>query len=167
MVKPVNEGSSIGMSKVRAAGMLEEAYALAVNYDRAVIAEKFIEGTELTAGILGDEALPLIRLETPRDFYDYEAKYIAEDTRYLVPCGLPTQRERDIQALCLKAFRALGCSGWGRVDLMLDREGRPWLLEVNTAPGMTDHSLVPMAARAAGLSYEDLCVRILEASHVG
>jgi D-alanine-D-alanine ligase len=167
MVKPVNEGSSIGMSKVRAAGHLEEAYALAVNYDRAVIAEKFIEGTELTAGILGEQALPLIRLETPREFYDYEAKYIADDTRYIVPCGLPPEREREIQALCLKAFRALGCSGWGRVDLMLDRDGKPWLLEVNTAPGMTDHSLVPMAARAAGLSYEDLCLRILEASHVG
>ena len=167
MVKPVNEGSSIGMSKVRAAGHLEEAFALAVNYDRAVIAEKFIEGTELTAGILGEQALPLIRLETPREFYDYEAKYIADDTRYLVPCGLPPEREREIQALCLKAFRVLGCSGWGRVDLMLDRDGKPWLLEVNTAPGMTDHSLVPMAARAAGLSYEDLCLRILEASHVG
>lgn len=167
MVKPVNEGSSIGMSKVRAAGHLEEAFALAVNYDRAVIAEKFVEGTELTAGILGDEVLPLIRLETPRAFYDYEAKYVADDTRYIVPCGLPVEREREIQVLCLQAFRALGCSGWGRVDLMLDREGKPWLLEVNTAPGMTDHSLVPMAARAAGLSYEDLCLRILEASHVG
>jgi D-alanine-D-alanine ligase len=167
MVKPVNEGSSIGMSKVRAAGHLEEAYALAVNYDRAVIAEKFIEGTELTAGILGEEALPLIRLETPREFYDYEAKYVAEDTRYIVPCGLPAAREREIQALCLHAFRSLGCSGWGRVDLMFDRDGNPWLLEANTAPGMTDHSLVPMAARAAGLSYEDLCLRILEASHVG
>jgi D-alanine-D-alanine ligase len=167
MVKPVNEGSSIGMSKVRGAGHLEEAFALAVNYDRAVMAEKFIEGTELTAGILGEQALPLIRLETPREFYDYEAKYVADDTRYLVPCGLPPEREREIQALCLKAFRALSCSGWGRVDLMLDGDGRPWLLEVNTAPGMTDHSLVPMAARAAGLSYEDLCLRILEASHVG
>ncbi len=167
MVKPVNEGSSIGMSKVRAAGDLEEAYALAVNYDRAVIAEKFIEGSELTAGILGDEALPLIRLETPRDFYDYQAKYVADDTRYLIPCGLPPAREREIQQLCLQAFSALGCSGWGRVDLMLDRAGNPWLLEVNTSPGMTDHSLVPMAARAAGLSYEDLCMRILESSHVG
>jgi D-alanine-D-alanine ligase len=167
MVKPVNEGSSIGMSKVRAAGGVEEAYALAVNYDRAVIAEKFVEGTELTAGILGDEALPLIKLETPRDFYDYQAKYVADDTRYLIPCGLPAAKEREIQQLCLRAFRALACSGWGRVDLMLDRAGEPWLLEVNTVPGMTDHSLVPMAARAAGLSYEDLCMRILESSHVG
>jgi D-alanine-D-alanine ligase len=167
MVKPVNEGSSLGMSKVRAAGDLEEAYALAVNYDRAVMAEKFIEGSELTAGILGDEALPLIKLETPRDFYDYQAKYVADDTRYLIPCGLSGAREREIQQLCLRSFRALGCGGWGRVDLMLDRAGDPWLLEVNTAPGMTDHSLVPMAARAAGLSYEDLCMRILEGSHVG
>ena len=167
MVKPVNEGSSIGMSKVRAAGDLEEAYALAVNYDRAVIAEKFVEGTELTAGILGEEALPLIKLETPRDFYDYQAKYVADDTRYLIPCGLPAAKEREVQQLCLRAFRALACSGWGRVDLMLDRAGEPWLLEVNTVPGMTDHSLVPMAARAAGLSYEDLCMRILESSHVG
>ena len=167
MVKPVNEGSSIGMSKVRAADGLEEAYALAVNYDRAVMAERFIEGQELTAGILGDEALPLIRLETPRDFYDYEAKYVADDTRYLIPCGLPPARERELQALCLKAFRALGCRGWGRIDLMLDAAGDPWLLEVNTVPGMTDHSLVPMAARAAGVSYEDLCVRILEEARVG
>ncbi len=167
MVKPVNEGSSIGMSKVRAAGDLEEAYALAVNYDRAVIAERHVEGAELTAGILGDEALPLIKLETPRDFYDYQAKYVADDTRYLIPCGLPAAREREIQQLCLRAFDALGCSGWGRVDLMLDRAGKPWLLEVNTSPGMTDHSLVPMAARAAGLSYEDLCMRILERAHVG
>jgi D-alanine-D-alanine ligase len=167
MVKPVNEGSSIGMSKVRAAGGLEEAYALAVNYDRTVMAERFIEGRELTAGILGEEVLPLIRLETPRDFYDYEAKYVADDTRYLIPCGLAPARERELQALCLKAFRALGCRGWGRVDLMLDGAGNPWLLEVNTVPGMTDHSLVPMAARAAGLSYEDLCLRILEGAHVG
>jgi D-alanine-D-alanine ligase len=131
------------------------------------MAERFIEGQELTAGILGEEPLPLIRLETPRAFYDYEAKYVADDTRYLIPCGLPPARERELQALCLKAFRALGCRGWGRVDLMLDAAGDPWLLEVNTVPGMTDHSLVPMAARAAGLSYEDLCMRILGAAHVG
>ncbi len=167
MVKPASEGSSIGMSKVRSAARLDEAYALAVNYDRVVIAEKFIDGTELTAGILGDQVLPLIKLETPRDFYDYEAKYIANDTRYIVPCGLSTARERDMQALCLKAFRSIGCSGWGRVDLMLNRQGRAFLLEVNTVPGMTDHSLVPMAARAVGMSYEDLCLRILEAAHVG
>ena len=167
MVKPASEGSSIGMSKVRSAARLDEAYALAVNYDRVVIAEKFIEGTELTAGILGDQVLPLIKIETPRDFYDYEAKYIADDTRYIVPCGLSAARERDMQALCLKAFRALGCRGWGRVDLMLNRQGRAFVLEVNTVPGMTDHSLVPKAARAVGMSYEDLCLRILEAAHVG
>jgi len=167
MVKPASEGSSIGMSKVRSAARLDEAYALAVNYDRVVIAEKFIDGTELTAGILGDQVLPLIKLETPRDFYDYEAKYTANDTRYIVPCGLSAARERDVQALCLKAFRALGCRGWGRVDLMLSRQGRAFLLEVNTVPGMTDHSLVPKAARAVGMSYEDLCLRILEAAHVG
>jgi len=167
MVKPASEGSSIGMSKVRSAARLDEAYALAVNYDRVVIAEKFIDGTELTAGILGDQVLPLIKIETPRDFYDYEAKYIANDTRYIVPCGVSAARERDMQALCLKAFRALGCRGWGRVDLMLNRQGRAFLLEVNTVPGMTDHSLVPKAARAVGMSYEDLCLRILEAAHVG
>ena len=161
MVKPANEGSSIGMSKVRRAQDLEEAFALAVNYDDVVIAEKFVEGTELTGGILGDIALPLIRLETPRDFYDYEAKYLADDTRYIVPCGLAADKEREVQELGLAAFRTLGCRGWGRVDLMLDREGRPWFLEVNTSPGMTDHSLVPMAARHAGIAFEELCVRIL------
>jgi D-alanine-D-alanine ligase len=167
MIKPASEGSSIGISKVGSAAGLEEAYALAANYDHVVIAEKFIDGTELTVGILGDQVLPIIKVETPRNFYDYEAKYIANDTRYIVPCGLPAARERDTQALCLKAFRALGCRGWGRVDLMLSRQGRPFLLEVNTVPGMTDHSLVPKAARAVGMSYEDLCLRILEAAHVG
>jgi D-alanine-D-alanine ligase len=167
MVKPATEGSSIGMSKVRAAADLEEAFALAVNYDRVVIAEKFIEGTELTAGILGREPLPLIRLETTRDFYDYEAKYVRDDTRYIVPCGLPAAKEAEVQQLCLKAFDALGCRGWGRVDLMMDAAGNPYLLEVNTSPGMTDHSLVPMAARAVGLPYEKLCVKILEGAHVG
>jgi len=164
MVKPVNEGSSIGMSKVRAADALDEAYTLAVNYDRMVMAEKFIDGVELTGAILDGETLPLIRLETARDFYDYQAKYVADDTRYIVPSGLADETEREIRALCLAAFRALGCRGWGRVDLMLDDEGKPHLLEVNTAPGMTDHSLVPMAARAAGLSYEDLCLRILDSA---
>ena len=167
MVKPANEGSSIGMSKVREAGDLEEAFALAVNYDRVVIAEKFVEGTELTGAILGRAPLPLIRLETTREFYDYEAKYVRDDTKYIVPCGLPAQKEREVQQLCLKAFDVLGCRGWGRADLMMDEAGNPYLLEVNTSPGMTDHSLVPMAARAIGLSYEGLCVKILEASHVG
>ena len=167
MVKPASEGSSIGMSKVKSATALDEAYALAANYDRVVIAEKFVRGTELTVAILGEQALPIIKLETPREFYDYQAKYIADDTRYIVPSGLTPKKERQIQALCLKAFRTLGCAGWGRVDLMLDRAGRPYLLEVNTAPGMTDHSLVPMAARAVGMSYEELCLRILEGAHVG
>jgi D-alanine-D-alanine ligase len=167
MVKPASEGSSIGMSKVKSARALDEAYALAANYDRVVIAEKFVEGTELTVGILGEQVLPIIKLETPREFYDYQAKYVADDTRYIIPSGLAAAKERQIQALCLKAFRTLGCVGWGRVDLMLDRRGRPYLLEVNTAPGMTDHSLVPMAARAVGIAYEDLCLRILEGAHVG
>jgi len=166
-VKPASEGSSVGMTKVKRAAELEEAFALAVNYDPVVIAEKFVDGPELTVAILGEQVLPIIRIETPRDFYDYEAKYIANDTRYLIPCGLPKAREKQLQTLCLAAFRALGCRGWGRVDLMLNRQGRPYLLEVNTSPGMTDHSLVPMAARAVGLSYEDLCVKILEAAHVG
>ncbi len=162
MVKPANEGSSIGMSKVKSARELPEAYALAANYDSVVIAEAFVDGVELTAGILGDKPLPLIKLETPREFYDYEAKYQADDTRYLIPCGLPPDAERIVQDEAFFAFRALGCSGWGRVDLMLDRSGKPYFLEVNTSPGMTDHSLVPMAARHAGMSFEDLCLRILE-----
>jgi D-alanine-D-alanine ligase len=166
MMKPAREGSSIGMSKVTSMEKIAAARELAARYDDVVIAERFIEGTELTAGILADEALPLIRLETPREFYDYEAKYFADDTRYILPCGLPADQERSLQALSLEAFRVLGCSGWGRVDLMLDRAGKPSLLEVNTIPGMTDHSLVPMAARARGISFEDLCIRILESAHV-
>jgi D-alanine-D-alanine ligase len=166
-VKPASEGSSVGMTKVKKTTDLEEAYALAVNYDPVVIAEKFIDGPELTVAIVGERVLPIIRIETPREFYDYEAKYIANDTRYLIPCGLSDKKEKEIQALCLKAFRALGCRGWGRVDLMLDKRGRPFLLEVNTSPGMTDHSLVPMAARAVGISYEDLCVKVLELARVG
>jgi D-alanine-D-alanine ligase len=167
MVKPAAEGSSIGMSKVRAAGKLKDAWALAARYDRVVIAEKFVDGAELTVGILGDRVLPIIKLETPRDFYDYDAKYVADDTRYLIPSGLTKKKEARIGELCIDAFRSLGCRGWGRVDLMLDRRGHPSLLEINTTPGMTDHSLVPMAARAVGMSYADLCVRILELAHVG
>ena len=166
MVKPASEGSSIGMSKVRAANKLEEAYRFAAKYDRVVIAEQFIDGAELTCGVLGEEALPLIKLETPRDFYDYDAKYVSDDTRYLIPSGLAAKKEREMQELSLAAFRTLGCRGWGRVDLMLNKRGRPFLLEVNTSPGMTDHSLVPMAARAVGLSYEELCLKILEGARV-
>jgi len=167
MVKPANEGSSIGMSKVRAASDLDEAYALAANYDRVVLAEQFIDGIELTAAVLGGEALPLIKLETPREFYDYEAKYVTNDTRYIIPCGLAAIEEAAVRRQVLDAFDALGCSGWGRVDLMRDGAGKPYFIEVNTSPGMTDHSLVPMAARHAGLSFEDLVVRILELAHVG
>jgi D-alanine-D-alanine ligase len=166
-VKPASEGSSVGMTKVKNAGDLEEAYALAVNYDPVVIAERFIDGAELTVAIVGERVLPIIRIETPREFYDYEAKYIANDTRYLIPCGVTEKKEKELQALSLRAFRALGCRGWGRVDLMLDKRGKPFLLEVNTSPGMTDHSLVPMAARAVGISYDELCVKVLELAHVG
>jgi D-alanine-D-alanine ligase len=167
IVKPVQEGSSIGITKVRAAADLDEAYALAVNYDPAVIAERFVEGPEYTASILADAALPLIRIEAPEGKYDYQNKYFTDATKYLCPCGLPAPKETQIRSLALKAFHSVGCTGWGRVDLMLDAEERPWLLEVNTSPGMTGHSLVPMAARAVGMSYEDLCVKILEGCHVG
>ena len=167
MVKPASEGSSIGMSKVRAASGLEGAYQLAAKHDPVVIAEQFIEGIELTAAILAGNPLPLIRLETDRDFYDYEAKYLANDTRYIIPCGLPPEAEDAIQQEALRAFDALGCRGWGRVDVMLDASGKPYFLEVNTSPGMTDHSLVPMAARHAGISYEALCLSILEQAQLG
>lgn len=167
MVKPANEGSSIGMSKVTEAKDLKPAYELAAKFDHLIIAEKFIQGTELTAGILGKEPLPLIKLETPRVFYDYEAKYFSNDTRYICPSGLDQKQEQRIQAMALHAFEILGCQGWGRVDLMLDTSGTPQLLEVNTAPGMTDHSLVPMAARQKGLSFENLVLKVLEMAHVG
>jgi D-alanine-D-alanine ligase len=166
-VKPASEGSSVGMSKVKARGKLKAAWQEAAKYDPVVIAEKFIDGPELTVAILGQQVLPAIRIETPREFYDYEAKYISNDTRYLIPAGLTKTQEQQVRALSLRAFNALGCRGWGRVDLMLDKRGRPCLLEINTSPGMTDHSLVPMAARAVGISYEDLCVKILEGAHVG
>jgi D-alanine-D-alanine ligase len=167
MIKPAREGSSIGMSKVMSVEKIEPAYQLAAKYDDVVIAERFITGTEVTAAILGGEALPLIRLETPRVFYDYEAKYLASDTRYICPSGLPAEQEAMVQQTALDAFRLLGCNGWGRVDIMLDQSGQPHLLEVNTVPGMTDHSLVPMAARARGIPFADLVMRILESTHVG
>ena len=167
MVKPAREGSSIGMSKVETVEKLGAAYETAAQYDDTIIAERFIDGFEVTVAILNDEPLPVIRLETPRIFYDYEAKYFADDTRYICPSGLPAQQEQAIQAEVLRAFRLVGCKGWGRVDIMVDGAGKAYLLEINTSPGMTDHSLVPMAAKARGMSYDDLCVAILDSAHVG
>ncbi len=168
IVKPANEGSTLGLTKVTAAAQLPAAYELAANkYRDTALAECFVDGPEYTAGILGETVLPLIRIEAPQGNYDYQHKYFSDDTKYLCPCGLPPEREATLKALSLEAFRLLGCSGWGRVDLMLDQASKPWLLEVNTSPGMTGHSLVPIAARAVGMSYEDLCLRILEGAHVG
>ena len=163
-VKPAREGSSIGMSKVTEAGTLAAAYATAAEHDALVLAEKFIDGAEFTVGILGDTALPLIRLEPAKDkaFYDFEAKYLRNDTQYHCPAGLPDAQEMALRQLALDAFRLVDGRGWGRVDLMLDSLGNPYLLEVNTSPGMTDHSLVPMAARVAGLDFDTLCLKILE-----
>jgi len=167
VVKPVQEGSSLGITKVRDAALMDEAFALAVNYDRVVIAERFIEGPEYTASILDDAPLPLIRIAAPEGEYDYQNKYFTDVTQYHCPCGLPASKEEQLKTLALKAFKSVDCTGWGRLDLMLDPKGDPWLLEVNTSPGMTGHSLVPMAAKAVGIGYEDLCVKILEGAHVG
>ena len=167
IVKPSREGSTIGLTKVVQADQLEAAYHLAAQHDPMVLAEQFISGMELTASILGGTALPLIRIAAASGLYDYHAKYFAEDTQYLCPSGLPEGEEKKLQALALRAFDIVGCSGWGRVDIMLDPSGSPHLLEVNTSPGMTSHSLVPMAAKACGLSFPDLVVRILESAHVG
>ncbi len=161
-VKPAHEGSSIGISKVKAPGELATAYAEAARYDSLVIAEKGVMGGEYTVGILGDQALPIIKIEPATEWYDYEAKYNRDDTRYLCPCGLPEAQELEIRRQALEAFRILGGRGWGRVDFLMDDEGRHYFLEVNTAPGMTDHSLVPMAARVAGLEYPALVRRVLE-----
>ena len=168
IVKPANEGSTLGLTKVTSATQLPAAYQLAaVKYRDLALAEQFIDGPEYTASIVADAPLPLIRIEAPQGNYDYQNKYFTDDTKYHCPSGLPSEKEVALQALALKAFRVVGCLGWGRVDLMLNRQGRAFLLEVNTVPGMTDHSLVPKAARAVGMSYEDLCLRILEAAHVG
>ena len=162
MVKAALEGSSVGVIRVENAGQLRAAWQEAAACNSHVIAEQWVSGAEYTAAMLGDEALPLIRLETPHEFYDYEAKYQANDTQYHIPCGLDAAREAQLQALCVRAFEATAASGWGRVDLMIDAEDRPWLIEVNTVPGMTDHSLVPMAAKARGLDFPALVWRILE-----
>ncbi len=160
-VKPANEGSSIGISKVKTAGGLKAAYELAAKADPLVIAEQFVGGGEYTVGILGDEALPIIRIVPKNEFYDFEAKYLRDDTEYRCPCGLSAEKEALIQQEALQAFRAIGCSGWGRVDFLMDEAGSHYFLEVNTSPGMTDHSLVPMAAKAAGITFDVLVLKIL------
>ncbi|WP_330110864.1 D-alanine--D-alanine ligase [Methylophaga thalassica] len=164
IIKPVNEGSSIGMSKVNDIAELQQAIDLALKYDADVIAEQWIHGEEYTVAILDGEALPAIRLKTPHEFYDFDAKYHANDTEYLCPCGLDADVEQGMQDIAVKAFNALGMKGWGRIDFMRDSQGNLFLLEANSVPGMTDHSLVPMAAKHAGLSFEDLVWRILETS---
>lgn len=160
-VKPAREGSSIGVTKVKTPGGLQAAYAEAAQHDSLVIAEQFVGGGEYTVAILGNEALPAIKIEPSTEFYDYEAKYFRDDTRYHCPCGLPEAQEQEIRRQAVKAFEVLGGSGWGRVDFLMDENGKHYFLEANTAPGMTDHSLVPMAARVAGIGFEELVVRIL------
>jgi D-alanine-D-alanine ligase len=164
IIKPSAEGSSIGMSKVESRQQLQQAWQTAQEYDSRVLAERWVEGAEYTAGFLQGEMLPLIRLETPHQFYDYQAKYSANTTSYHCPCGLPEAEEKALQSLCRDGFEAVGASGWGRVDLMLDEARQPWLIEVNTVPGMTDHSLVPMAAKVAGIDFDELVLRILQTS---
>ena len=167
VVKPVHEGSSIGLTKVEAVERIQAAYELAARHDALVIAEEFIAGRELTAAFLGNHALPLIHIEAPQGNYDYQNKYFSDDTRYHCPCGLDAAREQELQVMVLHAVDALGCSGWGRADLILRDDGKVFLLEMNTTPGMTGHSLVPMAARAAGIEFDELVLRILETAHVG
>jgi len=164
IIKPVHEGSSIGMSKVEKIEDFATAIAKATEHDAIVMAEKWITGREFTIVLLNGQALPVIRLQPPEDvaFYDYEAKYNRNDVQYGIPCGLSETEEKELQALALRAFQAVGASGWGRIDAMQDQGGKFWLLEVNTVPGMTSHSLVPKAAKAVGYSFDELCVAILE-----
>ncbi len=161
-VKPAREGSSIGVTKVKTRGELKAAYEEAARHDPLVIAEKGVMGGEYTVGIVGDEVLPIIKIEPATEWYDYEAKYNRDDTQYLCPCGLPEAKEMEIRKGALEAFRILGGRGWGRVDFLMDEAGNHYYLEVNTAPGMTDHSLVPMGARVAGMEYPALVRRVLE-----
>ncbi len=161
IIKPVLEGSSIGMSKVEDKEELIPAWQKAQQCGGTVIAERWIEGDEYTAALLDDQVLPMIKLKTTHKFYDYDAKYDADDTQYICPCGLPGERETALAELAKKAFDAVNASAWGRVDFMLDEKNQPWLIEVNTVPGMTGHSLVPMAAKQAGLSFDDLVLSIL------
>jgi len=164
IVKPASQGSSVGMTRVADASDLPAAWRAAGALDPVVIAERWITGAEYTVGVLQGEALPSIRIETPRAFYDYQAKYFADDTRYHCPAGLSQAAEQALRGLALQAFAMAGAEGWGRVDFMMGEDARPLLLEINTIPGMTDHSLVPMAARAAGVDFDELCWRILETS---
>jgi D-alanine-D-alanine ligase len=161
-VKPAHEGSSIGITKVKAPGELAAAYRAAACHDPLVIAERAILGGEYTVGVVGDETLPIIKIEPATEWYDYEAKYNRDDTRYLCPCGLDAAQEAEIRRQALAAFQVIGARGWGRVDFLMDTDGRHYFLEINTAPGMTDHSLVPMAARVAGMDYPALVRRVLE-----
>lgn len=162
IVKPAREGSSIGMRRVHTAEELKKSYEFASEYDALVLAEQWVSGPEFTVAIVDGEALPAIQLKTPHEFYDYEAKYQANDTQYLLPCGLNSEKESELQKLALKAFDILDCQGWGRIDVMQDAgTGSFWLLEANTSPGMTDHSLVPMAARASGVDFPQLVVKLL------
>jgi D-alanine-D-alanine ligase len=163
-VKPATQGSSVGMSRVASAADLPAAWRAASALDPVVIAERWITGGEFTVGVLQGAALPAIKIETPRDFYDYQAKYFADDTRYLIPCGLSPGAEAAMRRAALATFAATGATGWGRVDFVTGEDGRALLLEINTVPGMTSHSLVPMAARAAGIDFAELCWRILETS---
>jgi D-alanine-D-alanine ligase len=166
IVKPATQGSSVGMSKVSTAAEMEPAYRAAAAVDDVVFAEKWITGAEYTVAVLHRRVLPAIRIEAANAFYDYEAKYKRNDTKYHCPAGLSAQAESHLASLALAAFDAIGAEGWGRVDFMADHTGRPLLLEINTVPGMTDHSLVPMAARAAGTDFDELCWQVLETSFV-
>ncbi len=167
IVKPAHEGSSLGLTKVASVEKIPAAYELAAQYDRLVIAEEFVAGRELTAAFLARQPLPLIWIEAPQGNYDYQNKYFSNDTQYHCPSGLRSAQEQELQALVMRAVEVLGCAGWGRADLILRDDGKPFLLEMNTSPGMTGHSLVPMAARAAGIEFDDLVLRILELAHVG